>query len=181
MSDPATIIALKLRAIEILAPVEKAVINLDTMEIKQILPHREQNLLLDSAVIYPDRIVGRLEVGLGRCVKFHFKKGLDIEELVIRGTELIDMAAQLLGVRGSRFQELMFKKQEIVLLSVGKAEFLRPVKANDLVEMGIPFSNIHVWQIERNKRYLIEGVRFEAKVSAELRAVIHDIKLMSTA
>lgn len=181
MSESNMITALKARATLIPAPPEGEVVAFDTMAIKQMLPHRDYNLLLDQATVFSDRIVGRLEVGRGRCVGFRFKGGSAEEELVIRGTELIDMAAQLLGVRGSRFRELMLKRQEIVLLSVGRADFLRPVRADDVVEMEIQFSDIKVWQIERSKRYLIEGVRFVVRVSGELRALIHDVKLMSTA
>jgi hypothetical protein len=140
-------------------------------------------LLLSKATIFPDRIVGELEIGAGRCIGFSFKRDLEATELVIRGTELIDMAAQLLGVRGSRFKELMLRRQNIVLLRTGLAEFIRPVCAGVVVEMTISFSDIKVWGLQGTKgnRVLIEGGKFVARVNGDVCAVIHDVILMSTA
>jgi len=180
VSDSATIIALKARAVEIPAPAEKEVVYFDTTVIKQVLPHREQHLLLDTAVIFPDRVVGRLEIGLGRCMNIPFKRGLKAGQPVFRSHELIDMAAQLLGVRCSRFPELTFKKLEIAIESNGPAKYIRPIGLNDAVEMVIKFSDTHVWQIERNRKFLLEGKEFIVTVSGDRKAVIHDILLMST-
>lgn len=145
-------------------------------DIKFILPHRGAMLLLDRVTITPGIIYGVLEVNPERCVGFCF---LEKEELVLRGADFIEMAAQLLGIWGAQFPDFMKRKRKFVLARTGRAEFHKPVRAGEKVYMEINPNDIKTKKGVSSGRYIIYGSKFLAKVDEEIRAKIFDITLIS--
>ena len=72
-------------------------------EIKEILFHRGNKLLLDQVIFWPDgRVIGKLKVRLEICEGHEPIPG----QLVMRGVDLIEMAFQLLGIMLAKDDEL---------------------------------------------------------------------------
>jgi predicted hotdog family 3-hydroxylacyl-ACP dehydratase len=151
-------------------------------DIRFVLPaHRGAKLMLDQVESYPNsKVVGRLAVAPDRCVGFCFLNG---EELAITGADLIEMAAQLLGVFGYHFREVFAERyRKFVLASVNRAEFHKPVKAGETVCVEIAVDNIRVKVREgpEFQQFVIRGEDFVIKVGDEVRGKISGITLMST-
>lgn len=151
-------------------------------DIRFVLPnHRGWKLLLDRVESWPNnRVVGRLCVAPDRCVGFCFLNG---EELALTGADLIEMAAQLLGVFGYHFKEVFAERhRRFVLASVGKAAFHAPVKAGETVEMVINAKDISIRTMGKppSQRFVVSGREFVIKVGQEVRGSISDVMLMST-
>lgn len=70
---------------------EKLVIGKE--RIISILPHRGRMLLLDEIVITDNKVMGRFEITEEVCQGHKFN-----DQLVFRGVDIIEMAAQVLGV-----------------------------------------------------------------------------------
>jgi len=166
-----------------LAPPEDLLTKVRTLSVEDVrfvLPtHRGLMLLLDKVTIYPrSKASGELQVTPERCVGFCFKKQ---EELILRGVDLVEMAAQLLGVWGSYFREIFKeRRREFVLASFGRAEFHKPIKVGETVVIEIAVDRIRVRGDARSQQFVIKGEEFIIKVNEELRGRISGITLMST-
>lgn len=148
-------------------------------DIRLILPHRDAMLLLDEVDIQGNKIIGTLEVTRARCVSFCFD---DRENSVMRGTDLIDMAAQLLGMYGSLFPELARMRRRFVLATTGVAKFHAPIIEGETVKMSILIDNITAKKMLRTQRdqYLLRGRRFVVSVDGETKAEIGSVLIIST-
>lgn len=151
-----------------------------TEDIRFVLPkHRGLKLLLDEVRSYPGSLViGKLSVIPERCVGFCFVNG---EELAITGADLIEMAAQLIGVWGYHCKEVWAERhRKFVLAIVTKAAFHKPVKAGETVTIEVAPGNIRVRENTELQQFVIRGEDFVIKVGEEVRGKIAGITLMST-
>jgi len=167
-------------AVEIRPPVrlKTELVRRDAPDIRTVLIHKGLMVMLDRAITTPDRIIGTLQIAPERCIGYGFVKQ---EDLMLRGVDLIEMAAQLLGMWGARFDELFEKRTAFVLAETGAARFYRPVRTGETVAMEISAENIRVKRITTSGRFIIVGRDFAAKVDEEVRANISEIVLISTA
>lgn len=149
-------------------------------DIRFVLPaHRGGKLMLDLVESYPNsKVVGWFAVAPDRCVGFCFLNG---EELALTGADLIEMAAQLLGVFGYHFREIFAERhRKFVLASVSRAEFHKPVKAGETVCIEIGTNDIKVRGNPQSQQFVIRGEEFTIKVGEEVRGKISGVTLIST-
>lgn len=146
-------------------------------DIRYILPHRGPPLFLDRVQIWGDRAVGYLEVTPDKCSGYcRYRQ----EDLMVRGTDLIDMAAQLLGMCGSLIPELGSKRRSFVLATTGPARFRSAVMAGEDIEMEITTGNIRLEKLPGD-RYALRGRDFTVTSRGDKKATISSVLLVSTA
>lgn len=151
-------------------------------KIMSILPHRGDKLLLDKVIITTDKVIGEFKVTEEVC------KGHEFEgKLVFRGVDIIEMAAQLLGVWAGQYSE--FKGKIAYFKSiVGEVKFIGAIFPFDLVVMKLPVEKEVGTEEEENPRVesfgrpgrLIQriiGENFIAMVNGQRKAIISSIGL----
>lgn len=138
-------------------------------EIITILPHRERMLLLDRVVVNETKASGEFTVTEAVCEGHAVLDG----KLVMRGSDLFDMAAQLLGVWASQIPELVGRLS--MVRRYGEAKFSRPI---------FPFETI-IMEIEVPKEIdevgsmvEIKGEKFVVTVNNQRRAVVSSVTLV---
>jgi len=87
-------------------------IEISELEIEEILPHRDRMLLLNRVIITEKEIVGTFNITEEVCEGHAFKGNK-----VFKGSDLLDMAAQLLGVWSAQYEDI-FICSTIVLLCI---------------------------------------------------------------
>jgi len=144
-------------------------------EIMRILPHRGRMLLLDEVVITDNKAEGKFlvteEVCQGHAV-FDSK-------LVLKGSDLFDMAAQLLGVWAAK--NIDFPPKNRLIREYGRARFRKPIFPGEklVIEIEIPkikaniLSNKGGW-----KTVHIIGEEFSVRVGDEAKARIFSVELV---
>lgn len=108
-----------------------------------ILPHRGRMLLLDEVVITDSKVVGKFEVTEEICRGHEFNG-----QLIFRGIDMVEMAAQTLGIWAYQHSEFQ-----------GKLAFFRSVQGVKFKDKVIPGSDLAV-EIpveENNPRIEISG------------------------
>lgn len=129
-------------------------------QIKSILPHKGHFRLLDEVLITPQKMIGKVRITEDMCLGHAVFNG----KMVFKGSDFLDMAAQLLGVWVAQWPQLrsLFEgKGEICLpVEYGTAIFKRSILPGDLVLMSFE----EVWARERTDRILIIGEKFTAKI-----------------
>ncbi len=148
----------------------------EKLEIETILPHRRRMLLLDEVTIEKESLKGKLAVRPEICEGHAVFGG----QLVMKGSDLYDMAAQLLGVYiGLHFRDS--KDSHLCLpRSYGLSKFKKPIFPGDVLEMEISLKDIEDLVVgkEQEKTLLVKGKLFSARVGQEKRAQISDIMLI---
>jgi len=99
-------------------------------EIMEILPHRGRMLLLDRVVINNTKISGEFLVTEEVCEGHR----LD-DQLVLRGADILDMAAQLLGVWAAKHSQM--NNSLAYVREYGRTKFLDKVLPGDQLIMEI--------------------------------------------
>lgn len=146
-------------------------------DIMLILPHRGRMLLLDRVIIAPQVATGEFLVTEEVC-KGHAVAG---ERLIFRGVDIVEMAAQLLGVTWG-IQHPDFINRAGILRETGKAKFFGGlVFVGDLLIIEIKRRNIRERilggpELESMSVVLV-AKDFSARVKKEKKAVIETIKL----
>ncbi len=144
--------------------------------IKRILPHRGRMLLLDEVSISSTKIIGKFRVTRKVC-KGHAVLG---GELVLRGCELFDMSAQLLGVWASHL--LKIKKDALVRSygegAYGGAKFRKPIYSREILNLEINTNNISSEILRGGRVIVIRGRSFSAQVNGEARAEVKSVELV---
>lgn len=158
----------------IMAPVEQKEIVIGEREIMEILPHRGRMVLLDEVIINADRVTGSFLVTKEVCEGHAVLNGGS----VLRGSDILDMAAQLLGVwTYNHFRCL----RGCMVREYGGAKFLKTISPGERLTLEITAKDIEVDDSgERGGRWLIfvTGKNFLAKVESQTRAKIFSVKLV---
>ncbi len=112
--------------------------NLTLSEIMEVLPHRGNKLLLDGVFVYPgDYVRGEFEVKLENCEGHAVDRG----NMVFRGVDMIEMAAQTLGVYWSVIRP-EFKGRTVLFRSVDKVKFRGAVYVSEEIAVTVFLANI---------------------------------------
>lgn len=158
---------------------------IDKNKILKILPHRGRMLLLDEVVITKKSIVGKFTI-TGDVCRGHEFNG----QLVFRGVDIIEMAAQTLGVWLAQHPEFE-KKLAFFRRLIGDIKFFGMVVPADLLIIEIPVEKEAEAEAENqqgNPRVEISGrpgrmiekaiaANIIAKVGKDSKAFISGIEL----
>lgn len=145
-------------------------------QIRSILPHRGHFLLLDGVLITSQKMVGKVRITEDMCLGHAVFNG----EMIFKGSDFIDMAAQLLAIWAAQWPQLRSSLEGKICMPVeyGKSVFRAKVLPGDLVLM----TPKKVWARERTGRVLIVGEKFTAEVeggSQRENVMISSVKLLS--
>lgn len=111
---------------------------LTSLEIMEALPHRGRMLFLDRVLVYPkDYVRGEFEVKPENCEGHAVDKG----NMVLRGVDMIEMAAQTLGVYWSVIRP-EFKGRTVLFRSVEKAKFRGIVHVSEEIAATVVLADI---------------------------------------
>lgn len=146
-------------------------------KIEEILPHQGRMLLLDRVMIDGDKITGKLLVREEICEGHPVFDG----KLALRGSDLFDMAAQLLGVWIASSPNLVSSHRNCLVRKYGGARFWKVIFAFELLTMEISTENIKVESFSREERQVtfISGEKFIVRVGEEKRAEIVAVELVA--
>ncbi len=158
---------------------------LDKNAIESILPHRGDKLLLDRVVITANKVSGEFVVTEEVC-KGHEFNG----QLIFRGIDTVEMAAQLLGIWAAQYSE--FKGKLAYFRSIqGETRFVGKIVPSDLlvIEMPVREERLEESGIDENPRIEIRGrpgrliqrvigENFIVGVNKETKATISHIELI---
>ena len=154
---------------------EKKVI--EKSEIENILPHRGRMLLLDEVSISEKAIVGKFTVSEEVCQGHEFNG-----QLIFRGVDIVEMAAQILGVWA--YQHSEFQGKLAFFRSIqGEVKFKDKVGLGDnlIIEIAVGEKNPRIEISGRPPDRLIQriiGERFTAFVDKKRKAEISGIELI---
>lgn len=140
-------------------------------EIKSILPHRGTKLLLDQVLITAQKITGKFRVTKEVCQGHAVLNG----KLVLKGSDLLDMAAQLLAVWMAQNSD--FKENGAVIREYKGAKFRKPIFPGELLVLEMDKEDTLARVFREGKIITVTGERFLAKVKNEIRAEIYPVKL----
>lgn len=145
-------------------------------QIRSILPHRGHFLLLDEVLITSQKIIGKVRITEDMCLGHAVFNG----KMVFRGSDFIDMAAQLLAIWAVQWPQLCFSLKGKICMPVeyGNSTFRAKVLPGDLVLM----TPKKVWAREKTGRILIIGEKFTAEVEGKSQkgnVTVSSVKLMA--
>jgi len=151
---------------------EKIII--DKEQIELILPHRGRMLLLDRVVITTQKIMGEFTVTHEVCDGHAVLE----EKLVLKGSDLFDIAAQLLGVWAAQHSDAEFKNRKTVIREYGGAKFRNPIFPGELLVMEIDPENASAQVLVGRDIIITKGEKFSARVGKERKAEISFVELI---
>jgi len=151
---------------------EKIIINKE--QIGLILPHRGRMLLLDRVVITAQKIMGEFIVTNEVCDGHAVLEG----KLVLKGSDLFDMAAQLLGVWAAQHSDAEFKGKKTVIREYGGAKFRNPIFPKEFLVMEIDPENASAQVMVGRDIIITKGEKFSARVGKEKKAEISSVELI---
>lgn len=140
-------------------------------EIESILPHRGTKLLLDRILITAQKITGKFRVTKEVCQGHAVLNG----KLVLKGSDLLDMAAQLLAVWVAHNSD--FEGNGVVIREYKGAKFRKPIFPGELLVLEIDAKDALVRVFKGGKIIIAIGKRFLAKVEDEIKAEVYSVKL----
>jgi len=150
---------------------EKRIINKE--QIESILPHRGRMLLLDRVIITAKKITGEFTVTKEVCEGHAVLDG----EVLLKGSDFLDMAAQLLGVwtaQGSNFEG-----RKTVIREYGGAKFRKPTSPGELLVLEIETDNVSADDVYGDGRLIIaKGENFLARVGEERKTEVYSVELV---
>jgi|GEM_PF-3230418 len=148
-------------------------------EIEFILPHRDTMLLLDRVTIDKETVAGEFEVTDAVCKGHAVAAG---GKIVMRGSDLFDMAAQLLGVWASQNPAITkhpaVKYGGCLVREYGGAKFKEAILPKYHLIMEVKITDLEAKVSE--KIVVITGSNFTAEVNADVMAVINFVKLVAS-
>ena len=112
--------------------------NLDTEDIKKLIPHRDPFLFVDKCeIIIPGEH--------GRSFKIfksdeYFFKGHFPDNPIVPGVIIIEAMAQTAGIVVS-YKLKEFKEKSVLFMSVNKAKFRKPIHPDEKVSFEVKFIN----------------------------------------
>jgi len=151
---------------------EKRVIDSD--KIKSILPHSGRMLLLDEVTITKKKIEGTFKVTEEVCEGHAVYDG----QLVFKGSDFFDMAAQLLGIWGAQHPD--FEGKICVIRKYGGAKFANKATfPGDLLKIELEPENAQADVFTSRNLIIMTGENFLATVDGEKRADISSVELVA--
>jgi len=152
-------------------------ITIKKRKIRHILPHRGRMLLLDEVMITPEKVIGKFKVTKKVC-KGHAVFG---GNLVFKGSDILDMSAQLLGVWAAHL--LTIKKDALVRVyggvSYGWSRFKKPIYPGETLNIEINTHDISSEILKGGKIMVVRGKNFSAQVNGEIRAEVKSVELVA--
>ena len=139
---------------------------LNIEEIKNLIPHRDPFLFVDTCEIITPGEYGKSEKLF--TVNEYFFKGHFPNNPIVPGVIIVEAMAQTAGIVVSyRLKE--FKEKSVLFMSVNKAKFRKPIFPNEKVSFEVNFVN------SVRDVYKFEGTCYKADVKvceAEFSAMI---------
>ena len=140
--------------------------NLDLEYIKNLIPHRDPFLFVDTCEIIVPGEHGKSDKTFSK--NEYFFKGHFPDNPIVPGVIIVEAMAQTAGIVVS-YKLRDFKEKSVLFMSVNKAKFRKPILPNEKVSFEVKFLN------SVRDVYKFEGVCFKdnIKVSeAEFSAMI---------
>jgi len=148
-------------------------------EIELTLPHRDTMLLLDRVTIDKETVAGEFDVTEAVCKGHAVAAG---GKIVMRGSDLFDMAAQLLGVWAAQNPAITkhpaVKYGGCFVREYGGAKFREAILPKYRLIMEAKIADLEAKISE--KMVIITGSDFTATVNDSVMAVIHSVKLVAS-
>jgi len=141
-------------------------------DIKRILPHRGRMLLLDRVVITVKKIIGQFEVTQEVCEGHAVFNG----ELLMKGSDFLDMAAQLLGIWAA--QDPAFKGKKTLIREYGGAKFRNPTRPGEILIMELDTEDASAEFLRDGKLIIVKGSNFIARTEEERKADVYSVELI---
>ena len=162
------------KGFDFLGPEQEQIIS--SKQIRSILPHRGHFLLLDEVLITSQKMIGKVRITEDMCLGHAVFNG----KMVFRGSDFIDMAAQLLAIWAVQWPQLcsILKGKICMPVKYGNSIFRAKVLPGDLVLM----TPKKVWAREKTGRILIVGEKFTAEVEGKSQkgnVTVSSVKLLS--
>lgn len=146
-------------------------------QIQSILFHRGHFRLLDRVFITPQKMQGKLKITEDMCLGHIMPSG----QMVFRGVDFIEMAAQILGIWTAQWPQLYsyFKEKGKVPVPVEISCRLKVAAVpGDLLQIEVKKKN--VWARKRTNYILITGENLVIKVEdKEGENIVFSLKLIS--
>lgn len=144
-------------------------------EIESILPHTGRMLLLDGIDITKERVLGSFRVTYKVCEGHRVLDGKE----VLKGSDLFDMASQLLAVgwavgHPNEGETCMPRRYR-------EAKLKKPIMPGEILSLEIKIKNITAESIDRKeggRTIFLTGEKFLAKVGKETKAEIMGVHLV---
>lgn len=138
-----------------------------------ILPHRGRMLLLDEVLITPEIVRGAFCITPEVCDGHAFKG-----KAVLRGADILDMAAQTLGVWAGQYPDL--QERIAFVLHYGEANFTKPAVPSDtlIIEANPQDFAINVRRSVAREIIRIIGKNFLARVGDSQIATVTLVELI---
>ena len=112
--------------------------NLNTEEIKKLIPHRDPFLFVDTCEIIIPGDHGKSEKVFS--ANEYFFKGHFPDNPIVPGVIIIEAMAQTAGIVVS-YKLKEFKEKSVLFMSVNKAKFRKPIHPNEKVSFEVKFLN----------------------------------------
>lgn len=144
-------------------------------EIMGILFHRGRMLLLDRIEVTSEKVIGEFQVTDEVC---EGHAGFD-GKLVLRGSDILDMAAQLLGVWAAQHFERLGRN--CFVREYGGAKFKGTISPREKLTLEICSGGIKTKTIEKEnggQLIIISGENFLAMVGDKQKAKISFVQLV---
>ncbi len=141
-------------------------------QIESILPHRGKMLLLDKVVITAKKITGEFQVTEEVCEGHAVWNG----ELLMKGSDFLDMAAQLLGIWAAQHSD--FEGRRTVIREYGGSKFRNPTRPGELLIMELDTENASAEVLRDGRLIIVKGNNFLAKVDEERKVNIYSVELI---
>ena len=112
--------------------------NLQKEEIKELIPHREPFLFVDSC-----KVIKPGEHGISQRLftkDEYFFKGHFPNQPIVPGVIIVEAMAQTAGIVVS-YKLKEFKEKSVLFMSVNKAKFRKPIFPNEKVSFEVNFVN----------------------------------------
>ena len=140
--------------------------NLNIEDIKNLIPHRDPFLFVDSCEIIVPGEHGKSEKLFSK--NEHFFNGHFPENPIVPGVIIIEAMAQTAGIVVS-YKLREYKEKSVLFMSVSKAKFRKPILPNEKVSFEVKFLN------SVRDVYKFEGICFKENIKvseAEFSAMI---------
>ena len=111
---------------------------LSTNDIKDLIPHREPFLFVDTCKIIVPGEHGRSERIFSE--NEYFFKGHFPNNPIVPGVIIVEAMAQTAGIVVS-YKLRDFKEKSVLFMSVNKAKFRKPILPNDKISFDVKFLN----------------------------------------
>ncbi len=141
-------------------------------QIESILFHRGRMLLLDLVIITAKKITGEFQVTEEVCEGHAVWDG----ELLMKGSDFLDMAAQLLGIWAAQHPD--FEGRKTIIREYGGSKFRNPTRPGELLIMELDTENASAEVLRNGKLIIVKGSNFSARVGEERKADVYSVEIV---